>query len=246
MGDVPDAVFVEYRRTGAVELRNRLVEAHLVLARAFARRYADRGVPLEDLEQVARMSLIGAVERFDPDVGVRFSTFAGRTMDGELKRYFRDRAWSVRVPRQYQDLGVAIRGALDRLATELGRVPTIAELATAVGAEVDEVLAAMEAAEAFRADSIDAPVARQGEDQGVVADTLGENDRGPCAFEDRELVRGLLDRLPPRERRIMELRFFEERSQREIADDVGVSQMHVSRLIRRSIADLRAMLDTEP
>ncbi|MCL4128327.1 UNVERIFIED_CONTAM: hypothetical protein GTU68_013793, partial [Idotea baltica] len=136
-------------------LRNELVEEHINLARGFARRYSRRGVALEDLEQVAQISLIGAVERFDPAVGVRFQTYAGRTVDGELKRHFRDKAWAVRVPRRYQDLGVAIRTSLDTLSKELGRTPTIVELAEAVGAETDEVLAALR--KAFTADSIDAP-----------------------------------------------------------------------------------------
>ena len=234
--------FETYRRSGAVDLRNQLVEDHLTLARAFARRYENRGVALEDLEQVARMSLIGAVERFDPDVGVKFSTFAGRTIDGELKRHFRDKAWSVRVPRHYQELGIAIRSTLDSLTKELGRAPSIPELAEAVGAETDEVLAAMEAAQAFRADSIDVPVA--GDDTGTsLAEGLGGVDVGPMQFDDRELVADILERLPDRERTIIELRFFAERSQREIAETIGVSQMHVSRLLRKALATLRESLE---
>lgn len=234
--------FEEYQRTRSVELRNELVEHHLTLARAFARRYSRRGVPVEDLEQVARLSLIGAVERFDPTIGVRFETFAGRTIDGELKRHFRDRAWSIRVPRRYQDLGIAIRAALDSLSKDLGRSPTIAELAEEVGSEVDEVLAAMEASQAFRSDSIDTPV---GGDDGApsLADRLGSIDVAPAAFENRELVADLLGQLPDRERRIVELRFFADRSQREIAEEVGISQMHVSRLLRRALATLRSSLD---
>jgi RNA polymerase sigma-B factor len=236
--DDRSARFDAYRRSGDVELRNELVEEHLALARGFARRYRDRGVAVEDLEQVARLSLIGAVERFDPEVGVRFATFAGRTIDGELKRHFRDKAWSVRVPRQYQDLGVAVRAALDTLAKELGRSPTIPELAEAVGAETDEVLATMEAAQAFRADSIDVPLA--GEDSGSsVADTLRTSDAGPAMIEDREMIGGLLATLPERERQIVELRFFAERSQRDIATEIGISQMHVSRLLRKALDTLR-------
>lgn len=236
--DDASARFEEYRTTGDIGLRNALVEEHLALARGFARRYRDRGVAIEDLEQTARLSLIGAVERFDPEVGVRFQTFASRTIDGELKRHFRDKAWSVRVPRRYQNLGVAIRAALDGLAKELGRSPTIPELAEAVGAEVDEVLAAMEAAQAFRADSID--VAASGDDGATVADSLGTTDAGPALFENRELVGELLATLPERERRIVELRFFADRSQRDIADEMGISQMHVSRLLRKALAELRA------
>jgi len=234
--------FEAYRRSGDVALRNRLVEEHLTLARAFARRYRDRGVALEDLEQVARLGLIGAVERFDPDLGVKFETFAGRTIEGGLKRHFRDRAWSVRVPRQYQELGIAVRAALDELAKELGRSPTIPELADAVGAETDEVLAAMEASQAYRTDSIDGPAGADndgGDRTPILADALGTTDTGPSLIEDREVIGGLLAALPERERRIVELRFYGERSQRDIADEMGISQMHVSRLLRRALATLR-------
>lgn len=238
------ARFETYRRTGGIELRNELVEEHLALARGLARRYRQRGVALDDLEQVATLGLVGAVERFDPELGVRFETFASRTIDGELKRHFRDRAWAIRVPRQYQDLGITIRAALDELSKELGRSPTIPELAESVGVEVDEVLAAMEAGQAFRADSIDAPAG--GDEVGAtVADRLGSVDEGPGRLDDRELVAGLLDRLPDRERRIVELRFFAERSQRDIAAEVGISQMHVSRLLRRALTTLRAEVDVD-
>lgn len=236
--------FEEFARSGDIELRNELVEGHLTLARAFARRYAKRGVPVEDLEQVARMALIGAVERFDPSVGVKFQTFAGRTIDGELKRHFRDKAWALRVPRRYQDLGVAIRTTMDTLSKEFGRSPTIAELADALGAEKDEIIAAMEASQAFNADSIDTPVA--GDDGGAtVADRLGGSDLGPELFDDRELVADLLKQLPDRERRIVELRFFADCSQRQIAEELGLSQMHVSRMLRATLATLRTALDQD-
>jgi RNA polymerase sigma-B factor len=234
--------FQAYRESGTPELRNELVEEHLDLARAFARRYTHRGVPLDDLEQVAQMNLIGAVERFDPGRGVKFSTFAGRTIDGALKRYFRDQAWSMKVPRQYQDLGVAVRSNLDRLTNELGRAPSIPELAAAVGADSDEVLAAMEVAQAFRVESIDTP--RRGDHDGQpLAEGIGAADAAPLLFDDRDFVADLLGRLPERERQIVERRFFGEQSQREIAEAIGVSQMHVSRLLRKALLTLRTSLD---
>lgn len=238
------ALFEAYQQSGEIELRNELVEAHLDLASGFARRYRQRGVALDDLEQVARLGLVGAVERFDPSVGVRFETFAGRTIDGELKRHFRDKAWSVRVPRAYQDLGIAIRSVLDELSKELGRSPTIPELAESVGADIDEVLAAMDANQAFKADSIDAPVV---DDDGAttVGQQLASIDAGPARFDDRALVADLLQRLPSRERRIVELRFFHGQSQRQIADEIGISQMHVSRLLRGALATLREELAEE-
>jgi RNA polymerase sigma-B factor len=236
------ASFQDYRRQGRVDQRNDLVEEYLPLARGFARRFARRGVPLEDLEQVARLALIGAVERFDPEVGVRFVTFAGRTIEGELKRYFRDKAWSVKVPRQYQDLGIAVRNELERLTKSLERTPSVQEVAEAVGAEVDEVLMAMEASQAFAVDSIDAPI-REDDGAATVADTLGEVDLGSGMVDDRDLVADLLGRLPDRERRILELRFFADRSQREIAEEIGTSQMHVSRLMRKALGNLRSSMD---
>lgn len=214
-----------------------LVEEHLRLARAFARRYDHRGVALDDLEQVARVGLVLAVDRYDPEVGVKFSTFAGRTIDGELKRYFRDRAWALRVPRRSKDLGVAVRRSIEELTQTLGRSPTTAELAERVGADPDEVLEAIDAGAAFRVGSIDAPDPESG---GSAADSLGEADGGYGSFEDADLVRRLLDKLSDRERRIVELRFFEELSQREIAERVGVSQMHVSRLLSRALELMRA------
>ncbi len=230
-------LFDRYRRERCIELRNRLVEDHLLLGRGFARRYARRGVALEDLEQVARMALIGAVERFDPELGVRFETFAGRTIDGELKRYFRDKAWSVRISRHHQDLGQAIRVSLDTLAKELGRSPTIPELAQSVGAEVDEVLAAMEAVQAYTAESIDAP---SGAGEGVTfGDTLGTIDDDPLRVEDRHVVAEMLGRLTAVERQIVELKFFGDRNQRDIAREVGMSQMYVSRTLHRALATLR-------
>jgi len=193
---------------------------------------------------LARLGLIGAVERFDPSVGVRFETFAGRTIDGELKRHFRDRAWSVRVPRSQQDLGLAVRTAVDTLSKEHGRSPTLPELAEAVGAEVDEVLAAIEAAQAFRSDSIDAPATGDASSP-TIGDRLGTFDLGPGALENREVVADLLAALPERERRIVELRFFGELNQREIAAEVGMSQMHVSRLLRQALASLRSSVDRD-
>lgn len=230
--------FETYRATGELSLRNELVEDHLNLARSFARRYRHRGVALEDLEQVALMNLVAAVERFDPSYGVRFSTFAGRTIDGALKRHFRDQAWAVKVPRHYQELGVALRATLDRLTAELGRAPSIHELATDIGAETDEVRAALEASHAFRAESIDSPLSSTGNERQLVAQ-LRALDDGEQRVDERDLVAGLLDRLPDRERAIVERRYFGEQSQRAIAAEVGMSQMHVSRLLRKALVTLR-------
>ncbi|MGI9615301.1 MAG: sigma-70 family RNA polymerase sigma factor [Acidimicrobiales bacterium] len=230
--------FSTYRKTGELSLRNELVEEHLNLARSFARRYRHRGVALDDLEQVALMNLIAAVERFDPSFGVRFSTFAGRTIDGALKRHFRDHAWAVKVPRHYQELSVALRAALERLTAELGRVPSTSELAIDLGAETNDVRAALEASHAFRAESIDSPPSSNGTARQLVA-RLGAPDDGEQRVDERDLVADLLGRLPDRERAIVERRYFREQSQRAIAAEVGMSQVHVSRLLRKALVTLR-------
>jgi RNA polymerase sigma-B factor len=231
-----DLRFEEYRRAPTQDLRNELIEDHLNLARAFARRFAHRGVSVEDLEQVARLGLLHAVDRFDPELGAKFTTFAGRTIDGELKRHFRDRAWSVRVPRRSQELGIAVRGAMGELAQSLGRSPTPGELAQRVGATTDEVLEAIEASSAFRADSLDAP---RDTELGPLTETLQTDDLAFDALVNEDLVGRLLAGLSERERVIVRLRFFEELSQGEIARRVGVSQMHVSRLLRKALAHMR-------
>jgi RNA polymerase sigma-B factor len=218
--------------------RLELVERTLPLARTLARRYANKGESLDDLEQVAALGLVKAIERFDLDREVRFTTFAVPTIAGEIKRHFRDRGWMIRVPREVQELSARLSVARDRLTRELGRSPTVAELANAAHAGVEQVLEALGAADAYRALSLDEPLG-----DGLEAlDAIGGDDAGFERVEQRYLLRSGLTHLPPREREILHLRFYEGLTQREIADRVGVSQMHVSRLIRRSIESLRKRL----
>jgi RNA polymerase sigma-B factor len=220
------------------ELRDRLVERYLGLALYHARRFADRGIEREDLEQVATIGLVDALNRFDPKRGVALSTFASRTIDGVLKRHFRDRGWAVRVPRGVRDLSVSVRTASGELEAELGRSPRPSEIAERVGATVEEVLEALEARTAFQTSSLDT------EDRdGVERETpIGVRHRELDQVVDKVLVRELLASLPERERKILELRFFEGLTQSEIGERVGISQMHVSRLLRRSLRDLRKKL----
>lgn len=229
-------LFERFARTGAEADRNALVEAHLGLAEFFAKRYRNRGVADDDLRQVARLALVQAVDRFDPEVGVEFSTFAGRTIDGTLKRHFRDTAWSVRVPRSLQELSVEVRRTSNELSVQLGRSPTIAELAEATGRDADLVVEALEADQAYRADSLDVP-----DDEGGVT-SPGSVDGGYARRETQLVVRELIASFPERERRILELRFDHEKSQSEIAEELGISQMHVSRLLRRCFEQMRARL----
>ena len=236
--------FREYQETGDRAIRDELIEAHLRLAEHLARRFNNRGVPLEDLVQVASLGLVKAVERFEPERGLEFSTFATPTIVGELKRHFRDKGWSVRVPRRIQELHVEVNSLVGTLTQRLGRSPTIAELALASGTSEEEVLEAMEAAQAYRSTSIDAPSG--GEDSGLgLAGQLGDEDTNLFAAENRMLVATLVDTLPKREQLIMKLRFYDGMTQSQIADRLGISQMHVSRLLARSLGQLRARLEHE-
>ncbi len=239
--DRRDELFNRWRVERDPAVRNEIVESYAPLAEYFANRYRNRGAEAEDLRQVAHLALVGAVERFDPDVGVKFSTFAGRTIDGELKRYFRDKMWAVRVPRSLKELSIEVRRAADRLSGELGRSPTVGQIAAETGLDTDVVIEALDVqATGFRAESLERP-AGDG-DARTLGDTLTTDDSGEALVDIRLAVRRLMEDLPDRERTILELRFFEELSQQEIADAIGVSQMHVSRLLRRTLGQLREQL----
>jgi len=237
--------FVEYRRTGDRRLRNALVEQNRGLADYFVKRYARRGVADDDLRQVALLAIVHAVERFDPEIGVAFSTFASRTIEGEIKRYFRDRTWSVRPPRRAQELHLALRRADEDLTHRLGRSPTMAELAVEVDATEDHVIEALEAGVARQATSIDQP-SNSDPDAGVIGDRLlGIGERGYADVDQQLVVRELLASLPEREREVIRLRFFENLTQPEIAERMGMSQSYLSRIIRRTLVDLRGELSDE-
>lgn len=236
------ARFARYRATGDRALRDELVAQFHDLARAIARRFSGRGEPLEDLEQVALVGLVKAVDRFDPDRGFAFPTFATPTISGELKRHFRDQ-WTVRVPRAIQETVLDLNAAVAELSQTLHRSPTVAEVAERVGRSEEAVLEAMEAGRAFRAVGIDAlPSSGEGP---TPADRLAVVEAGMADVEHRMTVEVLLERLAPREREIIHLRFFEGLTQSEIAQRVGISQMHVSRLIARSLEQLRAGADLD-
>ena len=231
--------FVEYRRTRERTLRNELVEEHMRLAELLARRFVHRGEPLDDLRQVALVGLLKAVERFEPDRGLQFSSFAMPTIVGELKRHFRDRGWAVRVPRRVQELHLELDRTIAALSQELGRPPTPREIAARAGVQEEDVLESMEASSLYRLPSIDA--IRSGDDAaGAPAERLGEVDPEMGAVDNRLAVGELLSLLPEREQTIVYLRFFEGLTQSEIAEHVGISQMHVSRLLVRSLETLSA------
>jgi RNA polymerase sigma-B factor len=208
----------------------------LPLARSLARRYMGKGEPLDDLEQVASLGLLKAIDRFDVSRDVRFATFAVPTIAGELKRHFRDRGWMLRVPRDIQELSARVVRGREVLTRELGRSPTVPEVAEALGTGVEQVLDALRAADAYRMMSLDEPLA-EGAD---ALEAIGGDDEGYALAEHRVLLRRGLDRLGEREREIVRLRYYEGLTQREIAERIGISQMHVSRLLRRALSQLRS------
>ena len=219
-------------------IRDALVEMHLPLVEYLARRFGNKGEPLDDLIQVATIGLIKSVDRFDLDRGVEFSTYATPTIVGEIKRHFRDKAWAIRVPRRLQELKLLLAKATGALSQSLGRSPTVAELARQLRTTEEEVLEGLESANAYSAVSLDTP--ETGDDGApAVADSLGSTDQALEGVEYRESLKPLLDRLPLREKRILLLRFFQNMSQSQIAAELGISQMHVSRLLSRTLAQLR-------
>ncbi|MFI5046103.1 MAG: SigB/SigF/SigG family RNA polymerase sigma factor [Acidimicrobiia bacterium] len=233
-----EARFAAYRRSGDRVLRNELVQEHIRLAEFIARRFAQRGEPLDDLRQVALIGLVKAVERFEPDRGLQFSSFATPTIMGELKRHFRDKGWAVRVPRRVQELHLELDRTIGTLGQELGRAPTTGEIAERAGVDEEDVLESMEASSLYRLASLDAGHVSDEDPSGSPSARVGGPDTEMDAVNDRVVVGELLSTLPEREQRIVYLRFFEGRTQSEIADEIGISQMHVSRLLVRSLARL--------
>ena len=230
-----------YHERGDQSARDKLVEANLPLARAIARRYAGRGEQLDDLVQVASIGLIKAIDRFDLERGVYFRTYAVPTIVGEIKRHFRDRAWAVHVPRRLKELNQMLSSLIQDLSAQLERSPTIAELAEAAGVEEEEVVEALESSRAYTAESLMAP-AEEGSDLDRLQ-TLGVVEEAFERTEDRHLLATGLEALEPRERRIIQLRFQDGLTQTQIANELGISQMHVSRLIRRALETMREELE---
>jgi RNA polymerase sigma-B factor len=218
--------------------REQLVQRFLPLARQLARRYHRGGEALDDLVQVASLGLLKAIDRFDPDRATAFSSFAVPTILGELKRHFRDKGWSVRVPRDLQELAVKLEPATEGLTRELGRAPTTAELAERLEVSVEQLLEAREAAGAYRAVSLDRPRDDDDEGDGLGAG-FGVEDAGYAEAEDAVTVQRLMRVLDEREREVLRLRFHEDLTQAEIGERIGVSQMHVSRIIRQAVARLQ-------
>ena len=229
------------RRT---ELRDELVKLHLPLVEHFARRFLNRGEPFDDLLQVGTIGLIKAIDRFDLDRGVEFSTYATPTIVGEIKRHFRDRGWAIRVPRRLQELRISITTATADLTQELGRSPTVSELAGKVGVSEEEIIEGLESSNAYSTLSLDAPDSSEDSALSMI-DVIGEDDEALEHVENRETIKPLLEQLDPREKHILTLRFFRGMTQSQIAAEIGISQMHVSRLLARTLERLRQSLDDD-
>lgn len=236
-----DALLIAYHRGGDEGARDRVLVELMPLVRALASRYAGRGEPLEDLVQVGSVGLIKAVDRFDVDRGVEFSSYAVPTIVGEIRRHFRDKAWAMHVPRRLKELSVRLSRVLDELTTELGRSPTVPELADAAGVEAEDVVDALDSAQAYSTRSLHAPFDDGGDE--TLADRLGVEDRGYEDVEHGSLVSAGLSALDDRERRIVELRFVDEMTQSQIAAELGISQMHVSRLLRKALGEMRGSIE---
>jgi RNA polymerase sigma-B factor len=232
--------FHEYAQSRDRGLRDELITAHMGLAEYLARRFTNRGEPLDDLVQVAALGLLTAFDRFDPERGLEFSTYATPTIVGELKRHFRDKGWSLHVPRDLQERTLAVSRATEVLSTELGRSPNVREVAEHLGCSSEQVLEAQEAAASYEAASLDAPTARDDGESAALVDMLGGEDSSYELVEDRQAIASTWADLPPVERQVLELRFMEDLTQREIGERIGYSQMHVSRLLRRALKRLES------
>jgi RNA polymerase sigma-B factor len=238
----PHELWVEFAATRDSSLRDRLITENLGLARRLAHRFAHRGQSYDDLAQVASIALIKAVDRYDPERNVKFSTFATGTIIGELKRHFRDRGWAVRAPRRIQELYLELGATIESLGHELGRSPTVSELARATAASEESIVEAIEAGQGYRSASLDAPAVGG----ATLGDILATEDSAVALVEERSVIEPALALLPPRNREIVKLRFIDGLTQSEIASRIGISQMHVSRLLATSLAQLREAFAAEP
>ena len=229
------ALLVRYHRAGDLAARDELVERFLPFARDLARRYSYTDESFDDLVQVASVGLIKAIDRFDPDRGAKFTSFAAPTILGELKRHFRDKGWALHVPRDLQERTLAVTRETETLSKTLGRSPKVREVADSLGCSVEAVLEAQEASASYEAASLDAPTSREDDEAAPLVDLLGGEDVAYELVEDRDAIATTWKELPDVERSVLELRFMHDLNQREIGERIGYSQMHVSRLLRRAL-----------
>ena len=238
-------LFRQYKATGDPEVRDQLIVSHLNLVRFLASKFKNRGEPLDDLIQVGTIGLIKAIDRFDPSRGLEFTTYATPTILGEIKRHFRDKGWSVRVPRRLQELSAKVNQANDELTNELSRSPSVEEIAKRVGATVDDVLEAMESSSAYSSVPLEGGGSSDDDDAPSVIDHYDTEDENLAASDDRIVLEDAIRDFSPREKDVIRMRFFEGMTQVEIAERLGISQVQVSRLLRRTLRRVQDKIDPE-
>lgn len=238
-------LFRRYKEDGDMDAREQLVMSHLNLVRFLANKFKNRGEPLDDLVQVGYLGLLKAIDRFDPDRGLEFTTYATPTILGEIKRHFRDKGWSVRIPRRLQELSAKVNQATDTLTTQLQRSPTIQEIADYLDASVDEVLEAMESSSAYSSVPLEGTGSSENDDAPSVIDRYGSEDNELAFTDDRLVIEEALKGFSPREREVIELRFLKGMTQIEIAEQLGISQVQVSRLLRRTLKKIQDKIDPD-
>lgn len=238
-------LFRRFKEEGDMDAREKLVMSHLNLVRFIANKFKNRGEPIDDLIQVGYLGLLKAIDRFDPSRGLEFTTFATPTIMGEIKRHFRDKGWSVRVPRRLQELSAKVNQATDTLTSQLQRSPTIAEIADYLDATVDEVLEAMESSSAYSSVSLEAPSGADDDDTPSVIDRYATEDSDLAFTDDRIIIEEALASFSPRERDVIEMRFLKGMTQIEIAEKLGISQVQVSRLLCRTLKKIQDKIDPE-
>ena len=238
-------LFRQYKATGDPEVRDQLIVSHLNLVRFLASKFKNRGDPLDDLIQVGTIGLIKAIDRFDPSRGLEFTTYATPTILGEIKRHFRDKGWSVRVPRRLQELSAKVNQANDELTNELSRSPSVEEIAKRVGASVDDVLEAMESSSAYSSVPLEGGGSSDDDDAPSVIDHYATEDENLAASDDRIVLEDAIRDFSPREKDVIRMRFFEGMTQVEIAERLGISQVQVSRLLRRTLRRVQDKIDPE-
>lgn len=238
-------LFLHYREHNDEESRDELIVMHLNLVRYLASRFRNRGEPIDDLIQVGTIGLIKAIDRFDTDREVEFTTYATPTIVGELKRYFRDKGWAIKVPRRLQELSFRVNQAVDALTQQLQRSPTIEEIAAYLEVTAEDVLAALETSEAYNFVSLESDRNVEGADSFSILEYIGEDDQLMVLVDDRTTLTEALKHLAPQEQHVLYLRFFQGLTQTEIASTLGISQMQVSRLLRKTLRVLREHIVTE-
>ena len=238
-------LFRRYKEEGDVEAREKLVMSHMNLVRFLANKFKNRGEPLDDLIQVGYLGLLKAIDRFDPSRGLEFTTYATPTIMGEIKRHFRDKGWSVRVPRRLQELSAKVNQATDVLTTELQRSPKIEEIAEYLDASVDEVLEAMESSSAYSSVPLEGTGNNDNDDAPSVLDRYATEDSALNFTDDRLIIEEALKGFSPREREVIDLRFLQGMTQIEIAEQLGISQVQVSPLLRRTLKKIQDKIDPE-